>query len=75
VTAFEARLHQVGPRVFGGLSFHPAGRSFSEERTVFTVMRRAPAASFVPAELHGRPAIARRWTRRPGGGGAHALSP
>jgi FAD/FMN-containing dehydrogenase len=71
VTAFELRLHRVGTGVLGGLIFHPAERapsllrflrdylpSSSEELTVFTIMRRAPAAPFVPAEFHGRPVIA-----------------
>lgn len=71
VTAFEFQLHEAGPEVIGGLIFHAAERapsllrflrdylpSSSEELTVFTVMRKAPAAPFVPAEFHGQPVIA-----------------
>lgn len=71
VTAFEFRLHEAGPEVYGGLIFHPAERapsllrflrdylpSSSEELTVFTIMRKAPAAAFVPAQFHGQPVIA-----------------
>ena len=71
VTAFEFRLHEAGPEVLGGLIFHPAARapsllrflreylpSSSEELTVFTIMRKAPAAAFVPAQFHGQSVIA-----------------
>jgi len=71
VSAFDFKLHPVGPEVLGGLIFHPAERApalfrflrdflpaSSEELTVFTVLRKAPAAPFVPAEFHGHPVIA-----------------
>jgi len=71
VTAFEFQLHRAGPEVLGGLIFHAAERapsllrflrdylpSSSEDLTVFTVMRKAPAAAFVPQEFHGQPVIA-----------------
>ena len=71
VTTFEFGLHEAGPEVLGGLIFHAAERapsllrflrdylpSSSEKLTVFTVMRKAPAAPFVPAEFHGQPVIA-----------------
>jgi len=71
VTAFEFQLHRAGPEVLGGLIFHAAERapsllrflrdylpSSSEDLTVFTVMRKAPAAPFVPPEFHGQPVIA-----------------
>jgi FAD/FMN-containing dehydrogenase len=71
VTSFEFQLHQAGPEVLGGLIFHPAERAPAllrflrdflptspEELTVFTVLRKAPAAPFVPAEFHGQPVIA-----------------
>jgi FAD/FMN-containing dehydrogenase len=71
VTAFDFQLHPAGPEVLGGLIFHPAERApallrflrdylpaSSEELTVFTILRKAPAAPFVPAEFHGRPVIA-----------------
>ena len=71
VTSFDFHLHEAGPEVLGGLIFHPAERApallrflrdflpaSSEELTVFSVLRKAPAAPFVPAEFHGRPVIA-----------------
>ncbi len=71
VTSFDFQLHEAGPEVLGGLIFHPAERApallrflrdflptSSEELTVFTVLRKAPAAPFVPAEFHGKPVIA-----------------
>ncbi len=69
--SFDFQLHPAGPEVLGGLIFHPAERApallrflrdflpgSAEELTVFTVLRKAPAAPFVPAEFHGRPVIA-----------------
>lgn len=71
VTAFEFQLHEAGPEVLGGFILHAAESapsllrflrdylpSSSEELTVFTIMRKAPAAPFVPAEFHGQPVIA-----------------
>ena len=71
VTSFDFRLNAAGPDVLGGLIFHSAERapellrflrdflpSSPEVLTVFTVMRKAPAAPFVPVEFHGRPVIA-----------------
>jgi FAD binding domain/Berberine and berberine like len=71
VTAFDFKLNAAGPEVLGGLIFHPAERAPAllrflrnflpttpDEMTLFTIMRKAPAAPFVPAELHGRPVIA-----------------
>ncbi len=71
VTGFEFQLHEVGPDVLGGLIFHPAERAPSllrflrdylpasaEELTVFTILRKAPTAPFVPPEFHGQPVIA-----------------
>ena len=71
VTAFEFQLHPAGPDILGGLIFHPAERAPAllkflrdflpaspRDLTVFTILRKAPAAPFVPAEFHGRPVIA-----------------
>ncbi|SPH17418.1 6-hydroxy-D-nicotine oxidase [Defluviimonas aquaemixtae] len=67
VTAFEFRLHQVGPEVLAGLIVYPyaeAGRLLREYRritadapddlTIWTVFRKAPPLPFLPAEWHGR---------------------
>ncbi len=67
VTAFEFRLHQVGPEVLSGLVVHPfddagellrsyreAVASAPEELTCWVVMRKAPPLPFLPAEWHGR---------------------
>jgi FAD/FMN-containing dehydrogenase len=67
VTAFEFRLHRVGPDVFAGLIAHPFAdvrdvvsryRSFvasmPEDMTCWLVMRKAPPLPFLPAEWHGR---------------------
>lgn len=67
VTAFEFRLHKVGPEVLSGLVVHP----FGEARTIlqqyreqlaatpdqfscWAVMRQAPPLPFLPAEWHGK---------------------
>ncbi len=67
VTAFDFRLHPVGPDVFAGLVVHPFAatrdvvrhyRSFvaaaPEELTCWLVFRQAPPLPFLPAEWHGR---------------------
>lgn len=68
VTAFEFRLHPVGPEVFGGLLMHPAERGAELLAAWRDVMRAAPdglSLAFgymvapdddpdVPAELRGR---------------------
>jgi FAD/FMN-containing dehydrogenase len=68
VTSFEYRLHRVGPRLLAGPIFHSLDdttellrfyRDFiadapDELMTVFN-LRRAPALSVLPADLHGRP--------------------
>jgi len=67
VTAFEFKLHRVGPQVLSGLVVHPfdnAGellRAYREavdgapdELTCWVVMRKAPPLPFLPAEWHGR---------------------
>jgi FAD/FMN-containing dehydrogenase len=67
VTAFEFKLHKLGPVVLAGLVVHPfadaaavlreyrriAG-SAPDELTCWVVMRKAPPLPFLPAEWHGR---------------------
>jgi FAD/FMN-containing dehydrogenase len=67
VTAFEFRLHKLGPKVLAGLVVHPFGDaarllkdyrrladSAPDELTCWVVMRQAPPLPFLPAEWHGR---------------------
>jgi FAD/FMN-containing dehydrogenase len=67
VTAYEFRLHNLGPEVLAGLVVHPfddAARLLKEYRriadsapdelTCWVVMRKAPPLPFLPAEWHGR---------------------
>ncbi len=67
VTSFTYRLHEVGPTVYGGLIAWPFDRADEvtaayqrltaeapRELTVFLLLRRAPAAPFVPPEWHGK---------------------
>jgi FAD/FMN-containing dehydrogenase len=71
VTALEFRLHPVGPRVLAGLVLHQAERGRELLRLYRDVMNTAPdelSLAFawitapeepdVPAELHGKPAVA-----------------
>jgi hypothetical protein len=71
VTAFEFRLHQVGPDVLSGLIVHPidaAGdvlrfyRDFiattPEEFVCWFVLRKAPPLPFLPPEWHGKEILA-----------------
>jgi len=68
VTAFEFKLHELGPQVYAGLVVHPfddaravlrayreALDTAPEELTCWAVMRQAPPLPFLPAEWHGRP--------------------
>lgn len=70
VTAFEFALHEAGPEVLGGMILYPAERApellrflrdfwpaCPDELTIFAVLRRAPAAPWVPAEHRGQPVI------------------
>ena len=70
VTEFEFRLHPVGPIVLAGpiywpLEDAPAVLGFyrewvseaPDELMTMVVLRKAPAVSFVPTELHGRPVV------------------
>ena len=67
VTAFEFRLHQVGPEVLSGLIVHPfdrAGellrryrevvRQAPDELACWVVLRKAPPLPFLPESVHGK---------------------
>lgn len=71
VTEFEFRLHPVGPQVLAGLVFFPGDelhrvvRGYREimaeapdALTLFLIMRKAPAAPFLPPSVHGQPVVA-----------------
>ncbi len=68
VTAFDLRLHPVGPEVFSGLVVYPLeqGRSalhqyrryaaaLGDETAVWAVLRKAPPLPFLPEDVHGSP--------------------
>ncbi len=70
VTQFDFALHPVGPEVVAGLVVFPlseAGsvlrkyrdfaKSAPDELSVWAVMRHAPPLPFLPAEVHGKPAL------------------
>lgn len=70
VTAFDFKLHPVGPEVLAGLVVHPLSqapdllRQYRElaaaapdELTVWVVMRSAPPLPFLPPEVHGTPVL------------------
>ncbi|HEX3974518.1 MAG TPA: FAD-binding oxidoreductase [Stellaceae bacterium] len=67
VTAFEFKLHPLGPEVWSGLIVHPFAEAATllpqfrrvvaeapDELTVWAVMRKAPPLPFIPAEWHGK---------------------
>jgi FAD/FMN-containing dehydrogenase len=71
VTSFEHGLHPVGALVLGGLVFYRLAeapgllrllqdftQSSPDESLLVAVLRIAPAAPFLPAEVHGQPVIA-----------------
>jgi FAD/FMN-containing dehydrogenase len=71
VTAFDFRLHPVGPEVLSGLVIHPLDaardvlrflRDFlpttPEEFACWFVMRKAPPLPFLPEEWHGKEILA-----------------
>jgi FAD/FMN-containing dehydrogenase len=71
VTAFQYRLHPVGPEVFGGAVFHPAAAAgdvlrfynrwvgtLPDEMTSMVAFITAPPLPFIPQPLHGTPMIA-----------------
>jgi len=70
VTAFEYRLHPVGPIVLAGMMVHPAATarellgfyrdcvaSVPDELTTIVVLTTAPPAPFLPAAVHGQPVV------------------
>jgi FAD/FMN-containing dehydrogenase len=70
VTSFEFELHAVGPEVLAGLIVFPMAdaarvlRQYREfvaeapdELSVWIVLREAPPLPFLPAEVHGKPAL------------------
>ena len=71
VTAFDYRLHEVGPTVLAGPIYYaledaPEVLRFyrdwivdaPDELTTIVQLRKAPPADFLPVELHGRPVVA-----------------
>ncbi len=67
VTAFEFKLHDLGPQVTAGLVVHPfadakavleqyrqALETAPDELTCWAVMRQAPPLPFLPQEWHGK---------------------
>ncbi|RVN69906.1 FAD-binding oxidoreductase, partial [Sinorhizobium meliloti] len=70
VTAFEFRLHELGPEVLSGLVIHPFAEAGSvlqqyrqalenapDELTCWVVMRQAPPLPFLPTEWHGKEVV------------------
>src|SRR3954466_4562835 len=70
VTSFEFQLHEVGPTVFSGLVFYPAGEAEQvlrgyraacaaapDELTTLVNLTTAPPVPFLPASVHGTPII------------------
>jgi FAD/FMN-containing dehydrogenase len=68
VTSLELRLHPVGPEVYGGLLIYTVDRAADvlrmvrdwvpetpEELGIAVALTGAPAAPFIPEELHGQP--------------------
>jgi FAD/FMN-containing dehydrogenase len=66
VTSFEYRCRQFGPKALAGVVFHPFAKarellsfyraytaSAPDEVTAFALIRKAPAAPFLPKEYHG----------------------
>jgi FAD/FMN-containing dehydrogenase len=70
VTAFEYRLHPLGPEVLAGVILHPAERASQvlrfyrdyvaaapAELGTIVNLRRAPPAPYLPSELHGQAVV------------------
>ncbi len=70
VTGIDYRLFPVGPEIMGGIIVWEASeaenildfyRTFSsqapEELTLFTILRKAPPAPFLPTDVHGREVV------------------
>jgi FAD/FMN-containing dehydrogenase len=89
VTSFEFKAHRHGPRALCGMVVHPMAQArlvmqkfrqitatAPDELCCLLILRRAPAAAYLPKEVHGQPiaAIAVCWTGDPAGGRA-AVAP
>jgi len=70
VTAFQFRLHDLGPEVISGLIVHPFDQarevleafretadSGPDELTIWSVLRKAPPLPFLPEEWHGKEVV------------------
>jgi FAD/FMN-containing dehydrogenase len=70
VTAFEYRLHPIGPEVLAGVILHPAEQApdvlrfyrdyvaaAPDDLTTIVNLRRAPPAPFLPSHIHGRKVV------------------
>jgi FAD/FMN-containing dehydrogenase len=70
VTAFQYRLHPVGPKVLAGVILHPAERAGEvlrfyrdyiatapDDLSTIVNLRKAPRAPFLPPQLHGRAVV------------------
>jgi FAD binding domain/Berberine and berberine like len=83
VTSFEFRAHRHGPQALCGMIVHPMSRARQvielyrqitvdapDELCCLLILRHAPAAPYLPKEVHGQPiaAIAMCWTGDPAGG-------
>jgi FAD binding domain/Berberine and berberine like len=83
VTSFEFRAHRLHPRPLCGVVVHPMAQArlvmekyrqitaaAPDELCCLLILRCAPAASYLPLEVHGKPiaAIAVCWAGEPAGG-------
>jgi FAD/FMN-containing dehydrogenase len=70
VTAFEYRLHPLGPQVLAGVILHPAEQApgvlrfyrnyvatAPDDLTTIVNLRQAPPAPFLPSDIHGRSVV------------------
>ena len=88
VTSFEFRANRHGPQALCGMVVYPMGDARSvaqqfrqitaaapDELCCLLILRRAPAAPYLPADVHGKPiaAIAACWAGDPGDGRAAVL--
>jgi FAD/FMN-containing dehydrogenase len=89
VTSFEFRAHQHGPRALCGMVVYPMAQArlvmqryrqitvaAPDELCCLLILRRAPAASNLPAEVHDKPiaVVAVCWAGDPAGGSDAVLS-
>jgi len=88
VTSFEFRANRHGPQALCGMVVYPMGDARSvaqqfrqitaaapDELCCLLILRRAPAAPYLPADVHGKPiaAIAACWAGDPADGRAAVL--